>query len=156
MQCTNRSSTRTTKHFYAVFFSLVKSVVFSLPRGVNLPLCYRFCEFCKNIRTRTRDFCELCRTLIPILGACMSFVRSRHNTRHICEFCNTSIPVRGISSVRRLNLGVEFGHSAKCTSLPAGQRAKSYVRLLYPFPESTNPTEHILAIVLGQTLSIRI
>ena len=49
----------------------------------------------------------------------VSSVRPCHNTRNICEFCNTSIPSPEISG--------------------------SSLRLLYPYPESTNPTEHNLA-----------
>ena len=51
-------------------------------------------------------------------GTSMSSVRPCHNTRDFCEFCNTSIPVP--------------------------ETSRSSVRLLsYPYPESTNPTEHI-------------
>ena len=48
----------------------------------------------------------------------MSSVRTCHNTRNFCKFCNTSIPVPETSG--------------------------SSVRLPYPYPESTNPTEHNL------------
>ena len=54
-------------------------------------------------------------------GASVSSVRPCHNTRNFCEFCNTSIPVP--------------------------ETAGSSVRLPYPYPESTNPTEHNLGSV---------
>ena len=103
-----------------------------------------------------KNFCEICRTFIPVPGTsvssarhsypypellsalyagatntrgtgtaflylpgtCVSSVRPCHNTRNLCEFSNTSIPVPETSG--------------------------SSVRLPYPYPESTNPTEHNL------------
>ena len=53
-------------------------------------------------------------------GTSVSSVRPRHNTRNLCEFCNTSVPVPETSG--------------------------STVRLPYPYPECTNPTEHNLVI----------
>ena len=50
----------------------------------------------------------------------MSSVRPSHNTQHVCELCNTFEPIPETS-----------GSSA---------------RLPYPYPESTNPTEHNLEI----------
>ena len=50
----------------------------------------------------------------------MSSVRPCHNTRNFCEFCNTSVPVPETSG--------------------------SSVRLPYPYPQSTNPTEHNLGV----------
>ena len=49
-------------------------------------------------------------------GTSVSSVRPCHNTRNFCEFRNTSIPVPETSG--------------SCARLP------------YPYPESTNPTEH--------------
>ena len=82
-----------------------------------------------DIHTRTRNFCKLCtsRATIPgvrvkhflyPLGTSVSSVRPCHNTRNFCEFCNKSMPVPETSG--------------------------SSVRLPYPYPESTNPTEHNL------------
>ena len=48
----------------------------------------------------------------------MSSVRPCHNARKVCEFCNTSMPVP--------------------------ETCGSSVRLPYPYPESTSPTEHNL------------
>ena len=114
-----------------------------------------FCKFCtpvpqyperlevlEDFHTRTRNFCELCRTFIPVPGTSVSSgrpvqqypgygyivfypprtsvssVRPSHNTRNFCELCNTSIPVPETSG--------------------------SSVRLPYPDPDSTNPAEHNL------------
>ena len=55
----------------------------------------------------------------------MSSVRPCHNTRNFCGFCNSSIPVPKTSG--------------------------SSVRLPYPYPESTNPTEHNLGIFITVT-----
>ena len=76
-------------------------------------------EVAEDFHTRTRKFYEVCRTFILIPRTSVSSVRPCHNTRNICEFCNTSIPSPEISG--------------------------SSSRLLYPYPESTNPTEHNLA-----------
>ena len=50
----------------------------------------------------------------------VSSARPRHNTRNVCEFCDTSIPIPETSG--------------------------SSGRIPYPYPESTNPTEHNLKI----------
>ena len=81
---------------------------------------------------RARNFCKICtpRPAIPGVrvqhflyppGTSVSSVRPCHNTRNFCEFCNTSAPVPETSA--------------------------SSVILPYPYPESTNPTEHHLAIL---------
>ena len=83
-----------------------------------------------DIHTRTRNLCEFCtpRATIPGVrvqhflyapGTSVSSVLPCHNTRSFCEFCNTSIRVP--------------------------ETSVSSVRLLYPYPETTNPTEHSLA-----------
>ena len=55
-------------------------------------------------------------------GTSVSSVRPCHNTRNFWEFCNTFIPVP--------------------------ENSGSAVRLPYACPESTNPTEHNLEIML--------
>ena len=88
-------------------------------------------DFCITFIPVPGTSCEFCtaRAIIPgvrlhhILyppGASVSSVRPCHNTRNFFEFLNTSIPVPETSD---------------CS-----------VRLTYPYPESTNPTEHNLVI----------
>ena len=61
-----------------------------------------------DVHTGTRNFCELCTTLIPVSGTSVSSVRPSHKhpgcrysffipARNLCEFCNTSVPVPGTS-----------------------------------------------------------
>ena len=90
----------------------------------------RLCSvgFVQNIRDRgkyprcypTKNFCKFCRTFIPIPGTSVCAVRPCHNTRNFWKLCNMFIPVPETSG--------------------------SYVRLPYPYPESTQPTEHNLGI----------
>ena len=81
----------------------------------------------QDIHTRTRNFCEFGtpRATIPGVrvqhlsyppGTPVSSVRPCHNTRNFWNFCNTFILVPETSG--------------------------SSVRLPYPYPKSTNPTEH--------------
>ena len=76
--------------------------------------------------------CKFCKTIIPLPGVrvqhllyppgtSVSSVRPCHNTRSFWKFCNTFILVPETSG--------------------------SYVSLPYPYPESTNPTEHNLALL---------
>ena len=127
--------------------------------GIFVP-ARNFCKFCtpvpqypehlevlQDFHARTRNFCELCRTFIPVPGTSVSSVRPApqypgygysiflyppgtsvssvrpcHNTQNFCEFCNTSMPVPETSA--------------------------SSVRLPYLYPESTNPTEHNLGKIV--------
>ena len=41
----------------------------------------------------TKNFCEFCRTFIPVPGTSVSSVRPCHNTRNFWKFCKTFIPV---------------------------------------------------------------
>ena len=58
-------------------------------------------------------------TFLYLPGTSVSSVRPCHNSRNFYEVCNTCIPVPE----------------------PSG----SYLRLPYPYPETTNPTQHSLA-----------
>ena len=83
-------------------------------------------EVLYDFRTRTRNFCEFCKTRATIPGVrehhglyppgtSVSYVCLCNNTRNLWKLCNTSIPVP--------------------------ETCGSYVRPPYPCPESTNPTE---------------
>ena len=79
--------------------------------------------------TRTRNFCELCRTFIPVPRTSVSSVRPVPQYPVTGTAC--FVPARNFS---------EF-----CiTSIPVPETSGSSVRLPYPYPESTNPTERNL------------
>ena len=83
-------------------------------------------EVLQDFHTRTRNLCEFCETRATIPGVLVQHVLYPpgsslgsaslcHNTRNFWKFCNTSIPVPETSG--------------------------SFVRLPYPYPEPTSPTE---------------
>ena len=70
-----------------------------------------------------RNFWNFCKTFIPVPGTSVSYVSHSYRTRNFCDFCNTSIQVLETSG--------------------------SFGRLLYPYQESTNPTQHNLVYLLS-------
>ena len=135
------TSTRNFCKFCRAVIPVPGSPVSSVRPCHNTRNFWKFCETFKpvpelllillDIHTRTRNFCEFCapRATIPgvrvqhllyLPGTSVSYVRPCHNTRNFWKFCNTFIPVPETSG--------------------------SYVRLPYPYPESTQPTEHNLGI----------
>ena len=96
-------------------------------------------EVLYDIHTRTWNFWKFYTSFATIpgvrvqlvlypTGTSRSFVCLCHNARSLWKFCNTSIPVP--------------------------ENSGSSVRPPYPYPESTNPTEHDLGFLYLSTLKV--
>ena len=99
-------------------------------------------EVLYDFHTRTRTFCELYRTFIPVPGTSVRSVRPRHSTRGTGT-AFLFLPGTSVSSVRPCHNTRNFCEFCN-TSIPVPETSASSVRLPYPYSESTNPTEHNL------------
>ena len=100
-----------------------------------------------------KNFCNFCRTLIPVPGTSGSSVRPYHNTRNFWMFRKTFIPVPGtcVSSGRPVPQYPGYGYIMFCTrpdllevlyacaTIPG--TSGSSETLPNRYPESANPTE---------------
>ena len=131
-----------------------------------------FCKFCwafipvpgtsvSSVRPyhNTRNLCYFCRTFIPVPELSVTSIGHSYPYRNFCEFCTPRATIPGVR-VQHLSCppGASVGSVRPChnprnfwkfctTFIPVPETSGSSVRLPYPYPESTNPTEHDLANV---------
>ena len=104
-------------------------------------------EVLQDFHTRTRNFCEFCRTFIPVPETSVSCVRPVPQyqgygysfffvpARNFCEFCTTAPKYPELLSSVTLPCPYPKLLEVPKTSTP-----------LRSYPESTNPTEHNLGL----------
>ena len=127
-----------------------------LPRTYVSSVCPRY---------NTRNLCEFCDTFIPLPGTYVSSVRRSYlylALMCVLYACATMPGVRGqplytvlgtsVSSVRLCHNTWKICELCD-TFIPVPETSVSSVRLPYPYPASTNPTEHNLGMFYHTVMS---